>query len=100
MAWGATGTVSSSLTGVIGIAAGGVTLALVAGAPALVVQTSGEGLSLSWPLGVQGFALQATPDLADETSWTPVLTVPVAAGSQHRVTEPVTGPTKLYRLKK
>ena len=105
MAWGNNGslesTVPGGLTGVVAIAAGdGYSLALIADSPALVVQASGDHVSLSWPLWAQGFALQATANLADESSWSPVLTVPVVEGSQNRVTEPLAGPAKFYRLKK
>jgi alpha-tubulin suppressor-like RCC1 family protein len=86
---------------VFAIAAGGYhSLALVADAPALVVQASGDSVVLSWPLWAQGFALQATLNLADASSWTPVLTVPVVEGSQHRVTEPIAGTVRFYRLRK
>ena len=49
---------------------------------------------------VARLVLKATPELTDETSWTPVLTVPVVEGSQNRVTEPLAGPAKFYRLRK
>ena len=101
MAWEATAHVPDELRGVIAIAAGGAqSLPLVADTPALVVQANGDHVSLSWPLWAQSFALQATPDLAEESSWTPVLTMPVVEGSRNRVTEPVAGPARFYRLKK
>jgi hypothetical protein len=102
-AWGSNwaGTVPAGLTGVIDIAAGeSHNLALVADAPALVVQASGENVLLSWPPWAQGFALQSTTNLVDDDSWTPALTTAVVEGSQNRVTDAIAGPAKFYRLKK
>ena len=101
VAWGSNNEVPSGLTGVVAIAAGWrYKLALIADPPAIVVQASGNNILLSWPLSAPGFALQSTTNLTDENSWTPVLTAPVVEGSQNRVTDPISGPAKFYRLRK
>jgi hypothetical protein len=105
VAWGSDqygeSTVPGGLTGVVAIAAGDFqSLAVVADGPALAVEASGNNLLLSWPLWAQDFGLQSTTDLADERSWSPVLTVPVVEASRNRVTDPISGPAKFYRLKK
>lgn len=105
VAWGnndlGKSTVPAGLKGVIAIAAGGYhSLALVADAPALTVRASDGQLLLSWPLWAEGFALQATSNVADENSWTPIITAPDVEASYYQVTEPISDPTKCYRLKK
>lgn len=94
-------TVPSGLTSVVAIAAGDFqSLGLMADGPGLVVKASGNNLFLSWPLWAQDFILQSTTHLADEGSWTPVLTVPMVQASRKQVSDPISNPAKFYRLKK
>jgi alpha-tubulin suppressor-like RCC1 family protein len=110
VAWGdnayGESTVPGGLTGVVEIAAAfSDNLALVARTnqtttPAVVVQTGGNSLSLSWPLSAQGFALQSTTNLADPNAWITVTNLPIIVGSQSQVIDTVADPAKFYRLKK
>ena len=68
--------------------------------PQLSVRAAGPGeLEIAWPAGSAQLVLEVSATLLND-SWTPVLTVPVAEGSRNRVTEPLAGPARFYRLKK
>jgi hypothetical protein len=69
-------------------------------ARSLVIQASGNNIFLAWPLSAPGFALQSTRNLTDHNSWTTLTNSPVIVDSQNRVTDPISGPAKFYRLKK
>ena len=54
---------------------------------------------LAWPVSVEGFMLEQSPDLSPQ-SWTDVLTPVVDTATEHTVTVPITGPRMFFRLKK
>jgi alpha-tubulin suppressor-like RCC1 family protein len=91
----------AGLSGVLAIAAGGdYSLAIVAAPPSLSVEASGENIFLSWPIWAGAFSLESTTNLDDANSWTAVADSPVVVDSQNRITVPISGPHKFYRLKK
>jgi alpha-tubulin suppressor-like RCC1 family protein len=64
-----------------------------------VTKTPG-GLLFSWPATAPGFALQATPDLADPESWRTIgWPSPVVVDGQNTFTWPAAGPQRFFRLK-
>ncbi len=69
--------------------------------PALQITQSGTNSVISWPLTVDGFALQvsATNSLSAMV-WTNVVATPVTNGSEVTVTLPVTDDTKFFRLRR
>lgn len=69
--------------------------------PALHIVNSGTNTVLTWPLGVEGFALQvsATNSVAP-VIWTNVLVSPVTNGSDVSVTIPRTDDARFFRLRR
>jgi uncharacterized repeat protein (TIGR03803 family) len=71
--------------------------------PQLAIRPSGTNVILSWPTNVAGFSyagfnLQSSTNLGPLASWTGVSPGPVAVSGQNTVTNPISGPRKLYRL--
>ena len=60
---------------------------------------SPDQLEIAWPTGSTQLVLEKSETMRSD-SWTPVLTAPVVEGSWTRVTDPIAGPAKFYRLKK
>ncbi len=78
----------------------GVTLLQTPGAPVLKIKLIGGGLAiLSWPVEATGFTLQECSNLAQPNGWSPTLQLVVNTASEHTVTVPVSGITRVYRLK-
>lgn len=69
------------------------------GAPQLTIHKGAPGfVVLAWPVSVEGFALQQSPDLTPE-SWTAVTLPVVDTATEHTVTIPITGPRMFFSLK-
>jgi hypothetical protein len=97
--------VPANLSSVMAIAAGEQTsLALVAPcnqSPALKIQSSGTNVVLSWPwLPSGGFVLEATDDLANTNSWATATNAPAYENYQYSVTNPISGMSRFYRLRR
>ncbi len=60
---------------------------------------SGRAVVTSWPAAVVGATLESTTNLANPSGWSPVDAAPVPAGTEWRVTQPVEGPERFYRLR-
>ena len=72
----------------------------IPGAPQLSIREGASGfVVLAWPVSVEGFMLEQSPDLSPQ-SWTDVLTPVVDTATEHTVTVPITGPRMFFRLKK
>ena len=70
------------------------------GAPQLTIRKGASGfVILAWPVSVDGFLLEQSPDLTQE-SWTDVLIPVVDTATEHTVTVPTTEPRMFFRLKK
>jgi hypothetical protein len=59
----------------------------------------GGGLVIAWPKTVRAVSVQATTDLAAPGSWTTLPIQPVTDGDTMRVTLPITGPQRFFRLR-
>ena len=70
--------------------------------PRLRVRTtnSSTALVVSWPAAATGFTLYSAPDAAPMAGWSLVSEAPVVEGAEHRVTTPLTGPSRMFRLQK
>jgi hypothetical protein len=66
--------------------------------PQLTLTQFGTNVILSWPTNQGGFLLQAATSLSPPATWSPVSPGPVIIGDQFVVTNPISGPTKFYRL--
>jgi len=78
----------------------GVSVVQTPGAPVLRIKLIGGGLAvISWPVNVQGFALEERSTLGNGAWGNTVLPVHDTA-TEHTVTMPALGVMKCYRLKK
>ena len=69
------------------------------GAPQLVIRKGPPGfVVLAWPVSVEGFALQQSPDLTPE-SWTTVVLPVIDTDTEHTVTVPINAPRMFFSLK-
>jgi hypothetical protein len=68
--------------------------------PFLQPQASGTNIVLSWPLSAADYILQTSTNLTATNSWTAVPNVPAIVDLQNAVTNPISGGTKFFRLKK
>ncbi len=67
--------------------------------PRLTLTTSGGNVLLSWPTNFTGYTLTASPSLSAPTTFTNVSTGTVV-GTQYVVTNPPSGTSLFYRLKR
>lgn len=71
------------------------------GGPPLSIRASGANVILSWPLAATGWTLDRSPTLTPAASWTATTQPIVDTATEHTVTVPRTGATRMYfRLKK
>jgi len=69
------------------------------GAPQLTIRKGAPGfVVLAWPVSVEGFGLQQSPDLTPE-SWSAVLIPVVDTATEHTVTVPINAPRMFFSLK-
>jgi hypothetical protein len=54
---------------------------------------------LSWPVAAIGFTLEQAALMPLQTNWVPVPNAPVVVGDRNTVTNNLTNPGVLYRLK-
>jgi uncharacterized repeat protein (TIGR03803 family) len=66
--------------------------------PQLTIVRSGANVVLTWPTNAVGFILQSTTNLAPPAAWNTNLPAPTVVHGQNTVTNPISGPRKLYRL--
>jgi outer membrane protein assembly factor BamB len=66
----------------------------------LSVRSSANALILSWPTNATGFTLQSTPSLTPPVTWLYVTNPPAVLGGLFTVTNPVSGDSQFFRLKK
>jgi uncharacterized repeat protein (TIGR03803 family) len=71
--------------------------------PQLAIALSGTNVILTWPTNALGpgnkpYTLQFTTNLVSSPAWNTVTSSLVVLGNQNTVTNPVSGPRKLYRL--
>ena len=66
--------------------------------PLLTLIPYGANLILSWPTNAAGFTLQSTTNLVSLAVWGTVSPGPTVVNGENAVTNPVSGPTKFYRL--
>jgi hypothetical protein len=66
-------------------------------APSLQAQTAGNNCVLSWPLSAAGYTLETSTNLISRTG---VTNVPAIVNLQNASTNPASGGTRFYRLKK
>lgn len=59
----------------------------------------GNDLVIAWPKTVRAVSVQAATDLAAPGSWTTLPVQPVTDGDTMRVTVPITGPQRFFRLR-
>jgi uncharacterized repeat protein (TIGR03803 family) len=79
---------------------GGAVFRLTLASPRLTITPSGANLVLQWPDNFTGFALQSTTNLASQPStWDAITSTPVVISGQYTVTNAISGPQRLYRLK-
>jgi hypothetical protein len=61
----------------------------------------GGSLVLRWPAAAIGFGMESTVALGTQASWTAVdISGAVDEGTQKKLTAPIEGTTKFYRMKK
>jgi hypothetical protein len=97
--------VPSGLAGVTAIAAGGFNTVALLGTGAvapvsLSLKLSDYGLILSWPTNAVGFTLQSATNLAPPVTWIDSTSPPAVVGAEFTVTNPISGPSQFYRLRK
>jgi len=68
--------------------------------PTLSAAAVGGNLVVSWPANATGFILQAKQTLEAASVWAPVIITPVTIGNRSYVTNPLSGFSGFYRLKK
>ena len=66
--------------------------------PSLQIKMSGKNAILTWPDTANDFSLQTTTNLANPNSWITLTNIPVIVNSQNTITNPVSKPTRFYRL--
>jgi len=69
------------------------------GAP-LALRHSGNQMLVSWTTNATGFTLQSTQTLTPPGPWLDVTNPPAVTGGQFIVTNPVSGDSQFFRLKK
>jgi hypothetical protein len=67
--------------------------------PALSAVRQGGNLVLSWPTNSTVFTLVSATNLGPAAVWLPVSPAPVVLGGQFVVTNPITGPSRFFRLR-
>lgn len=107
VAWGNNGSgqanVPLDLGGVTAIAAGSFhTVALVGSgqstAPALTVNSTGNNLTLLWPIGASAYRVESTLSLSPPITWSNVTGTFQTNGGLINIVLPMTGTQKFYRL--
>ncbi len=68
--------------------------------PNIVTTQTPDALIVSWPLYLQGYILESSTDPSPAGVWLPVLTTPFVSGNQRFVTNPITGGSQFFRLRK
>jgi uncharacterized delta-60 repeat protein len=66
--------------------------------PALSIARASESVVLSWPAGAANIRLMQSTDLSLPESWSPVAQIAMVDGNSIKVTVPVTGPRRFFRL--
>ena len=69
-------------------------------APALSIEIVGNEILVSWPVSVQGYALQSTPTLSATNQWGAVTNTPALLGLRNVVTNSISNESIFYRLAK
>lgn len=67
--------------------------------PALSIALANESVVVSWPAGAANMRLMQSSDLSLPESWSPVAQTATVDGNQIKVTVPVDGPRRFFRLK-
>ncbi len=73
--------------------------ALGASIPVMTLSLSGKNVVVSWPTNATGFTLESATNLP-AASWTSNSFAPAIVNGNFTVTNPVSGGTRFYRLKK
>jgi uncharacterized repeat protein (TIGR01451 family) len=68
--------------------------------PTLSAAAVDGNVVVSWPANATGFILQAKPTLATASAWSPITNTPVTVGNRSYVTNPSSGISGFYQLKK
>ena len=69
-------------------------------APSLQAQIAGNNVIISWPLSVNGYALETADNLTATNAWRSVTNAPAIVDLQNAVTNGVSAGSHFYRLKK
>jgi hypothetical protein len=76
-------------------------ISLATNQPALGISSTGNSVTLSWPLSTDpAYVLQTSANLASATAWVAVPNAPVVSVNQNLVTLSLPGTSAFYRLKK
>lgn len=67
--------------------------------PILAIERTGTNVALHWSADATGYTLQSATNLSLVT-WMAVTTAPVRVGQQFFVTNPISGASRFYRLRK
>lgn len=68
--------------------------------PALQPQRAGNALTFTWPIGSFGYVLESTTTVGPAAVWVPEAVAPTNDGVSQRVTLPISGGVKFFRLRK
>jgi hypothetical protein len=81
-------------------AAGPDTVPSLAKPPTMAIAQSGTTVVISWPVAATGFGLETTTSLGPQASWSAVTASPVVEDGLNKVSVPIEGTSKFYRLRK
>lgn len=68
--------------------------------PQLSIRWMTNQVKVSWPAALTNYSLEFNDTFPNSSSWAPVQTPPIVSGAEESITEPNTGTTRMYRLKK